>query len=75
LPITAHADVNAFDNRGYTALMAAAEKDYLVPVKMLIAAGADVSFRNRKNETELLLGQNNGHVCLVELLNEADEQQ
>jgi hypothetical protein len=55
--------------------MAAAEKGYLVPVKMLIAAGADVSFRNRKNETELLLGQNNGHVCLVELLNEADEQQ
>ena len=73
--ITAHADVNAFDNRSYTALMAAAEKGYLVPVKMLIAAGADVSFRNRKNETELLLGQNNGHVCLVELLNEADEQQ
>lgn len=47
------ADVNTADDEGYSALHAAAENDHLDIVKLLVAKGADLSFKSEYTVFEL----------------------
>ena len=46
--------MNAADTQGKTALMYAASKGNTQVVRLLLEAGADVNFANRRGETALL---------------------
>ncbi len=46
-----HADVNAADNRGVTALHACAMHGLLLPARALLAAGADTQLRDMRDRT------------------------
>jgi len=53
--IAAHANVNAQDTYGRTALMIASSRGLIGPVKILIAAGADVDLKTKKEKMTALL--------------------
>ena len=63
-----HAEVNAPQVDGMTALHWAAHLDNLETAKLLIQAGADVKGTNRYGVTPLSLACANGNTALVELL-------
>jgi uncharacterized protein len=46
-------DVNTTDDEGYSALQAAAENGYLDVVKLLIAKGADVTYKGQYTALQL----------------------
>jgi uncharacterized protein len=66
-----HADVNAPQVDGMTALHWAAHYDDLETVQRLVRAGANVKAENRYGVTPLSLACTNGNAAMVELLLEA----
>ena len=68
--VTQHAQVDATDNNGYTALCLAAAYDHLDMVQYLVAHGADVNHvsRDKGGDTVLGIAANNGHLDIVKYL-------
>jgi len=67
--LTKGADVNAPDTKGFTPLMAAAEKGLTPTVQLLLDKGADVSEKEPKQgKTALMLAAANGHTKAVQAL-------
>jgi len=66
--IAAHADVNAQEADGFTALHWAAQRNNSDLVDLLIAAGANVKSSSRYHVTPLYLACNNGNAAIVERL-------
>ena len=66
------ADVNAVDKRGRTALTISVGRSLSRPssktVESLLAAGADVNFRNGEKSTPLILACQNGDKALAQML-------
>ncbi len=60
--------VNGQDWSGFTALMSAARNGHTEVVKLLLAAGANVSAKNNKGETALSTARMRGHEEIQELL-------
>jgi uncharacterized protein len=63
-----HADVNAAEADGTTALAWAAQRDDLDTAELLIRAGAKVNTANEYGATPLWLASNNGDAAMVEKL-------
>ena len=63
-----HADVNAADADGSTALHWAAQRDNLEIADLLLAAGANVKAATRYNITPLSLACTNGNAAMIEHL-------
>jgi len=63
-----HADVNAHEQDGSTALHWAAQRDNLALVDLLIAAGANVKAATRYNVTPLSLACTNGSAPIIDRL-------
>ncbi len=63
-----HADINAQDRNGGTALIWAAWNDRNIIVKLLIAAGADLNAQDNHDFTALLGAALRGHNNMVQLL-------
>lgn len=69
----AGANLNAYDKYGITALMYAAESNYIKTVRTLISLGADVNFRNSKNtQTALMQAAWDNHIKITKLLLDHD---
>ena len=66
--LTAGIDPNAPDFKGYTALMAAAEKGNGDLVKQLLDSGAGINVKGEKGITALMLAASNDHPGIVKLL-------
>ncbi len=66
--ITQHADVNATEADGTTALHWAAQRDNAEIVDLLITAGANAKTANRYNVTPLTLACMNGNASIIEHL-------
>lgn len=66
--LAAHADVNALDADGSTALHWAAEADNLPLMDLLLAAGAKPSIATRYNITPLYFACNNGDAAAIDRL-------
>jgi ankyrin repeat protein len=66
--IAAHADVNAAEADGFTALHWAAQRNNPELLNLLIAAGANVKASSRYHITPLYLACNNGNAAMVERL-------
>jgi uncharacterized protein len=66
-----HADVNATEADGSTALHWAAQRDNAAIARLLIAAGANVKAATRYNITPLWLACGNGDAAIVEALLQA----
>ena len=60
---------------GNTALMYAAEYGRSSVMTLLLAAGADVTFRDRDGETALMTAQRRGDAIIVQLLKSAGTQE
>ena len=69
--LAAGADVNARDGRGWTGLMHAANKGYVLLVEMLLAAEADPDVRGADGATALFMAAVHGHTETIVLLMEA----
>jgi len=65
------ADVDARDNRGWTALMYAADKGYVLSLEPLLAAKADPNVRAPDGPTALFLAVAHGHSEIITMLMEA----
>ena len=66
--LSAHADVNAAETDGFTALHWAVQSNNAPLVDQLIAAGANVNASSRYHVTPLYLACNNGSPAIVERL-------
>jgi uncharacterized protein len=66
--IAAHADINAAEADGFTAIHWAAQRNNLELLNLLIAAGANVKASSRYHITPLYLACNNGNAAMVERL-------
>ena len=66
--IAAHADINAAEADGFTAIHWAAQRNNLELLNLLIAAGANVKASSRYHITPLYLACNNGSAAMVERL-------
>ena len=66
--LEAGVDVNARDGQGWTALMYAADKGYMLLVQSLLQDNAEVDIRAPDGATALFIAVLHGHVELVELL-------
>src|SRR5581483_4384546 len=66
--LAAKADVNARDNQGRSALMAAASSGTTAAVETLINAGADVNAEDATSETAMTYAAAEGHAGAVDAL-------
>jgi len=66
--LTQHADVNASQPDGMTALHWAAYRDNVEIARLLVSAGANVKAANRYGVTPLSLACTNGNAAMVEML-------
>ena len=66
--LAAGADVNALDDRGWTALMHAANKGYTLMLPALIEGGADLDYRAADGATALFVAALLGHSEIVDEL-------
>src|SRR5581483_83384 len=66
--LTAHAPVNAKDERGWTALMIAARDNHPDLVRLLLTHGAAVNLTNQEGETALMHAADNDLRAIVQLL-------
>lgn len=66
--IKAGMDVNAKDNRGHTALIAASIRGHTDMVRLLIEKGADVNAKNNNGATALMQASGKGWIEIVKLL-------
>lgn len=64
----ANADVNAKNELGSTALMAASYAGHLQVVRLLLAANADVNAKRRNGNTALVVAAYRGHQAIVQAL-------
>jgi uncharacterized protein len=62
------ADINARTPRGFTALMAAANKGLVQTVRLLIERGADLSIRYEDGRTALDFARQNGQQAVITIL-------
>ena len=62
------AKVNRRDNRGWTALMIAAERGHLGVVRILLAAGADPKLRSKDGKTPYMVARQARHAAIAALL-------
>ena len=69
--LAAGTDVNRRDGQGWTALMHAANKGYVLLVSPLLKAGADVDLRAPDGATALFMATAHGHSEIIALLMEA----
>lgn len=65
------ADIDATDNHGITAVMAATQKNEVETVKLLIDQGADINIRNNNQDNVLLYAGAEGLLPIVKLAVEA----
>jgi len=65
-----HTDVNAFDDRGITALHLAAANGQLEIARLLLAHGADGHLNDRNQNTPRSLAELGGHADLVALIDD-----
>lgn len=63
-----HANINAQDPDGRTALIAATESNYVEIVDLLLKKGADVTLTNKKGEDALAVATKNKHTRAIKLL-------
>lgn len=76
LLIRKNADLNAKEHlQENTALHLAAQERNLVAIRELIAAGADVSIRNKQQETPLDIAKSQRHKKIIEVLEEGAQRQ
>ena len=69
--VSAGTDVNQRDGQGWTALMHAANKGYVLLVPPLLEAGADLDLRAPDGATALFMATALGHTGIIALLMEA----
>ena len=69
--LAAGADVNARDGRGWTALMHAVNKGYILLIEPLLAAKADPNLRAPDGATALFMASAHGHTEIIGLLMKA----
>ena len=69
--VTAGADVNTRDSRGWTALMYAADNGYVLLVSQLLEAQADMDMRGPDGATALFMAADDGRTEIIELLMKA----
>jgi len=65
-------DVDAGDDRGWTAMMWAAARNKTEIAEILIEYGADVDARDKNSITALMVAAKHGHTNMVKILLEAD---
>lgn len=70
--LSAGADINAKDQDGKTALMAAAWSGRTETVKDLLTAGVDINAKNNDGETALMISEKRGHSDIIQLLKKAE---
>jgi ankyrin repeat protein len=71
LLIAYRADVNSRDNRGFTALMAAAQTGSPEVVKFLLEQHADATLTNCEGKTAILIARSFNHMDVVRILQSA----
>ena len=59
------ANINAADQDGYTALLAASERGHADAVNFLLSQGAHINARNKAGNTSMALAAIDGHEAVI----------
>ncbi|MFA4137587.1 MULTISPECIES: ankyrin repeat domain-containing protein [unclassified Brevibacillus] len=70
--LAAGAEINAQDDRGRTAAMAATHGNYVETVKVLIEAGADINIQDDRQDNPFLYAGAEGYLEILKLVIDAD---
>ena len=65
------ANINAIDDKGWSALMFAAARGQSDIVRILMSRGADPNMKSKEGETALMIATNGDHKETVRVLREA----